>query len=64
MRNTSPTDGSSFDLPLTREAIADYLALTLETVSRQVTALKRDRVIEIEGNRKIVIPDFEELITA
>lgn len=62
LRHASPTDGSSFDLPLTREAMADYLALTLETVSRQVSELKRDQVIEIEGNRKVTIPDFVDLI--
>ena len=62
MMDTSPTDGASFDLPLTREAMADYLGLTLETVSRQLSALKRDQVIEIEDTRKVVILDFEELI--
>ena len=62
MMDTSPTDGASFDLPLTREAMADYLGLTLETVSRQLSALKRDQVIDIEGIRKVVIPDFNELI--
>ncbi len=61
-------DGSSLpsrhqvDLPLTREAMADYLGLTLETVSRQVSALKRDGLIELEGKRRIVIPDFERLV--
>jgi len=51
----------SFDLPLTREAMADYLGLTLETVSRQISALKRDGVIVLDGKRKIIIPDFERL---
>ncbi|AZB68998.1 Crp/Fnr family transcriptional regulator [Cereibacter sphaeroides] len=41
-----PTRGRIvFDLPLTRESMADYLGLTLETVSRQISALKRDGVI-------------------
>jgi CRP/FNR family transcriptional regulator, anaerobic regulatory protein len=51
----------SFDLPLTREEMADYLGLTLETVSRQMSALKRDGVIELEDKRRIVVPDFDLL---
>ncbi|QGX99473.1 Crp/Fnr family transcriptional regulator [Roseovarius faecimaris] len=51
-----------FDLPLTREAMADYLGLTLETVSRQVSALKRDGVIELKGKRHVTVPDFERLL--
>lgn len=56
--------GAAFrlDLPLTREEMADYLGLTLETVSRQVSALKRDGVIRLEGKRAIVIPDFDRLL--
>ncbi len=50
------------DLPLTREAMSEYLGLTLETVSRQISALRRDGVIEIEGKRHIIIPDFDRLI--
>ena len=50
------------DLPLTREAMADYLGLTLETVSRQVSALRRDGVIELEGKRRIIIPSFRDLV--
>lgn len=49
------------ELPLTREAMADYLGLTLETVSRQVSALKRDGVIALQGNRTVIIPDFQRL---
>jgi len=51
-----------FDLPLTREAMADYLGLTLETVSRQVSALKRDGVIALRGKRHILIPDLARLL--
>lgn len=51
-----------FDLPLTREAMADYLGLTLETVSRQISALKRDGVIHLEGKRHVTIPDMGRLM--
>jgi CRP/FNR family transcriptional regulator len=51
----------SFDLPLTREEMADYLGLTLETVSRQMNALKRDGVVELAERRRIIVPDFDRL---
>lgn len=52
----------SIDLPLTREAMSDYLGLTLETVSRQISALKKDGVIVLEGTRHIIIPDYNRLL--
>lgn len=52
----------TFDLPLTREAMADYLGLTLETVSRQISALKKAGVIELEGKRRVTIADFARLL--
>ncbi|MGR3622602.1 transcriptional regulator FnrL [Pseudophaeobacter sp.] len=52
----------TFDLPLTREAMADYLGLTLETVSRQVSALKKDGVISLEGKRRVTVPDMGRLM--
>lgn len=51
-----------FDLPLTREAMADYLGLTLETVSRQMSALKKDGVISLEGNRHVTVHDMDRLL--
>lgn len=51
-----------FVLPLTREAMADYLGLTLETVSRQMSALKRDGVILLEGKRHVTVPDLGRLL--
>jgi CRP/FNR family transcriptional regulator len=48
-------------LPLTRSDIADYLGLTLETVSRQITKLKSAGIIELIDNREIIVPDIEVL---
>ena len=62
LKMTVTPDGSRFDLPLTREAMADYLGLTLETVSRQMSALKRDGVIHLEGSRNVTVPSFARLI--
>lgn len=50
-----------FDLPLTREEMADYLGLTLETVSRQMSALRKDKVISLDGKRHVTIEDFDAL---
>lgn len=56
------TDGPIvFDLPLTRADIADFLGLTIETVSRQLTKLRKDGVIHIEHNRHITVPNIERL---
>jgi CRP/FNR family transcriptional regulator, anaerobic regulatory protein len=51
-----------FDLPLTREEMADYLGLTLETVSRQISALRRDGVIALEGKRHVKVASFDRLL--
>ena len=51
----------SFDLPLTRADMADYLGLTIETVSRQLTKLRKSGVVEIEHNRHFRIPDMDRL---
>jgi CRP/FNR family transcriptional regulator, anaerobic regulatory protein len=60
----APTKGKAveIDLPLTREAMSEYLGLTLETVSRQISALKRDGIIEVQGKRHVIIPDFDRLL--
>lgn len=56
--------GMVFDLPLTRVAMSDYLGLTLETVSRQITSLRKAGIISIENKRHITVPDFNKLVTA
>ncbi|AJY47021.1 Crp/Fnr family transcriptional regulator [Martelella endophytica] len=54
-------DGSAFDLPLSRADIADFLGLTIETVSRQMTKLRNDKIIHVENNRHVTVPDIERL---
>jgi CRP/FNR family nitrogen fixation transcriptional regulator len=42
-------------LPMSRQDIADYLGLTIETVSRTLTQLERDGLIAIPVSRQIVL---------
>jgi len=53
--------GRFLDLPMTRRDIGDYLGLTTETVSRTLTAFKRDGVIAIPSMHRIEIRDREAL---
>ena len=48
-------------LPMTRQDIADYLGLTLETVSREFSKLKTSNIIKILNSKQIFISDFEKL---
>ena len=65
-RNIDPTvdptaKSATFDLPLTRADIADFLGLTIETVSRQLTRLRTDRVIRIDNNRHVTVESLSRL---
>lgn len=48
---------SEVDLPMSRHDIADYLGLTIETVSRIFSQLKRAQTIALNGSRNIVLRD-------
>ncbi|MEM9708234.1 MAG: helix-turn-helix domain-containing protein [Pseudomonadota bacterium] len=50
-----------FTLPMSRADIAAFLGLTIETVSRQVTALRKAGIIETDGARTIIVTDPESL---
>lgn len=50
-----------FTLPITRETMANYLGLTIETVSRQMSALKKDGLIAFDERRDIRVPDLDAL---
>ena len=51
----------SLALPLSRQQIADVLGLTIETVSRQFSKMKKDGVIDIQSRRQFAILDPVEL---
>jgi CRP/FNR family transcriptional regulator len=53
--------GVRFALPLSRTEMAQYLGLTMETVSRMLKRLVVDRVIELEPGRGVVVLDRCEL---
>ncbi len=43
------------DLPMSRSDIADYLALTIETVSRAFTQMERDHAIDLPTSRHVIV---------
>ncbi len=55
------TADATFTLPITRETMANYLGLTIETVSRQMSALKKEGLIAFDDRRDITVPDLDAL---
>src|SRR5579862_1903322 len=47
--------GNAVELPMSRQDIADYLGLTIETVSRNLTILENAATIELPSSRRIVL---------
>lgn len=52
---------SPISLPMSRADIADYLGLTIETVSRTFTQLKREDIIGLPDSGHVVLTDAEGL---
>jgi CRP/FNR family transcriptional regulator, anaerobic regulatory protein len=50
-----------FTLPMTRSDIADYLGLTIETVSRTLTRLRSEGLIDFASQSEVVIVNFAGL---
>jgi len=46
---------NAVELPMSRQDIADYLGLTIETVSRTLTQLENSAAIEVPTSRRIVL---------
>lgn len=52
----------SYQIPLTRQDIADHLSLNADTLSRIFSRLKSDGVIQRLGRDKIIITDWKALL--
>lgn len=50
-------EGTLIDLPLSREGIANYVGLTRETVSRKMSSMQDEGLIEMIGNKKVLLLD-------
>jgi len=53
--------GRNLELPMTRQDIADYLGLTIETVSRTLTQLQGQGMIEVAVGRRLRLVDPQAL---
>jgi CRP-like cAMP-binding protein len=62
-REMAPSDHEAGDamLPMSRVDIGDYLGLTIETVSRLLSQLKRDKIIALPRPNRVVFLDRDAL---
>ena len=54
-------EAEAIDLPMGRQDIADYLGLTIETVSRMLTQLQSSKVVEFASCRQFRVRKWEVL---
>lgn len=54
-------DKYEISLPINREEMANYCGIARETLSRKLTRLEKENVIEIIGTKKIIIKDLNLL---
>lgn len=61
---SAPQDGplNEFDLPFSRQQIGDILGVTIETVSRQMTRMKREGILDLPTRRTVRILDRQALV--
>jgi CRP/FNR family nitrogen fixation transcriptional regulator len=60
MAARTPAKGE-VELPMCRQDIADYLGLTIETVSRMLADLERTGAISLPNSRRVILRDLEVL---
>ncbi len=56
-----PAETGRVSMPMSRQDMADYLGLTIETVSRMLTQLQGQSVVEFDGCRKFKVKCWDAL---
>jgi CRP/FNR family nitrogen fixation transcriptional regulator len=54
--------GDAVELPMSRQDIADFLGLTIETVSRTLTQFQQTSAIELATSRRMILRNRQALI--
>lgn len=63
LRHSAHCGAASVELPMPRGDIADHLGLTLETVSRELSRLRRSGLIRLKRyGRELLVPDPSALL--
>ena len=57
LEDVLPTEAGFAVMPMTRQDIGDYLGMSLETVSRAFSSLKRSGKIRTDGANKFAVID-------
>jgi CRP/FNR family nitrogen fixation transcriptional regulator len=60
-RDTTERAAARVSMPMSRQDMADYLGLTIETVSRMLTQLQGASVVEFDGCRNFTVKRWETL---
>jgi CRP/FNR family nitrogen fixation transcriptional regulator len=59
--HTGVEQGGLIEMPMSRQDIADYLGLTIETVCRVLSAMKREGLIGIPNLHQLIVKNAETL---
>jgi CRP/FNR family nitrogen fixation transcriptional regulator len=54
-------NGNAVELPMSRQDIADYLGLTIETVSRTLSLFQQEAAIDLPNSRRVLLRDRSAL---
>ena len=58
---TTTAEGVTCALPMNRDDIADYIGINVETVSRQLSRMKKAKLIRLPKPGRVVVPDVASL---